>query len=64
MAQLEQRFWTPWWKRDIDILQRVQHWPTKMLKEQKHLSYEERELRLFNLEKRKLREISLMPLNT
>jgi len=52
-------------KADIDILERVQCRATKMIKELQHLSYEERlrELGLFSLQKRRLREVLFMYIN-
>ncbi|KAK4832125.1 LOW QUALITY PROTEIN: hypothetical protein QYF61_020802 [Mycteria americana] len=51
-------FWSPQYKRDMDILKRAQRRAMKMMKRLKHLSYEERlrELGLFSLERRRLRE--------
>ena len=46
-------FWTPQYKRDMDIPDRVQQRAMKMIKELEYLSYEERlrELGLFSLQK-------------
>ena len=50
------QMWSPQYRRDKDLLERVQRRVTSMIQEMEHLSYEYRlrEMGLFRLEKRRL----------
>ena len=51
------QYWSPWYRKDRDLLERLQWRATKIIKGLQHLLYEGRlgDLGLFSLEKRRLR---------
>ena len=60
------QFWAAQYRRDMDIVERVQERATKMMTGLEHLSYKDRlrEQGLFILEKRRLEGIFSMHVNT
>ena len=53
-------------QRDLDIPEGVQQWAVKMIKRLEHLTYQEKlgDMRLFILEKKRLKEVLSMYTNS
>jgi len=60
------QFWAPLYKRNVDVLEKLQQRAMKMIKGLEYLSYKDwlRNVGLFILEKRRLRRIFSMYTNT
>ena len=60
------QFWAPPYRRDVDIVERVQRRAVKMTKGLEHLTYEKRlrNMGLYILEQRRLVEILSVRVNT